>query len=128
MLGADQKRIFLFTEVQCADKSTLKKYDRPVKLPLDKVMFQHLLRKHEGCRVIMIDNLEDYCETPKQMSRAIKELNTIAAFLGIAIIATVQNNVRVAKDGTLPDRARSAGESESFPRNTSCDGRYEIFL
>jgi hypothetical protein len=71
-------------------------------------MFEYILRQHRGCRLIVIDNLENYCESPRQLRQAIQELDETANYFGVAIVATWQGNVRFAPDGTIRDTARTS--------------------
>jgi hypothetical protein len=107
MLGADQARIVTFTEVDCTDQCEGQRHRRPIRFPLDLQMFDYILREHRGCRLIVIDNLENYCESPRQIRQAIQELDQAAFYFGIAIVATLQGNVRFALDGTVRDPART---------------------
>jgi hypothetical protein len=70
-------------------------------------MFEYILGQYRGCRLIVIDNLENYCESPRQLRQAIRELDETAIYFGIAIVATLQGNVRFAPDGTVRDTART---------------------
>jgi hypothetical protein len=107
MLGADPGKIVTFTEVNCTDTCGGHKHRRPIRLPLDLPMFEYILRQHRGCRLIVIDNLENYCESPRQLRQAIQELDETAIYFGVAIVATLQGNVRFAPDGTIRDTART---------------------
>ena len=116
-LGVREDRVGIFTEVHCTDLCLDHPHDRKIKFPLDRMMFKYILRKHRRCKLIVIDNLEEYCDTPQQMRRAIKELDESAAYFNVAIVATVQGNVRVAQDGTIRDTARTA---DSLARSIWC--------
>ena len=70
-------------------------------------MFEYILRQHRGCRLIVIDDLERYCESPRQLRQAIRELDETAIYFGVAIVATLQGNVRFAPDGAIRDTART---------------------
>jgi len=107
MLGANQERIVTFTEVDCTDQCGGHRHSRPIRFPLDRPMFEYILRQHRGCRLIVIDNLENYCESPRQLRQAIRELDETAIYFGVAIVATLQGNVRFAPDGTIRDTART---------------------
>ena len=107
MLGADQERIITFSEVDCTDQCGGHRHPRPIRLPLDRPMFDYILRQYRGCRLIVIDDLESYCESPRQLRRAIRELDEMAIYFGVAIVATLQGNVRFAPDGTIRDTAKS---------------------
>ena len=107
MLGANPARIVTFTEVNCTDQCGGHRHTRPIRFPLDGPMFEYILRQHRGCRLIVIDNLENYCESPRQLRQAIQELDETAQYFGVAIVATVQGNVRFAPDGTIRDSART---------------------
>jgi hypothetical protein len=108
LLGAKQENVALFTGVSRDDGCNFHKRIRPIEFPLDLMMFSYILRKHRRCKLIVIDNLEKYCATPKQMRQAIKQLDDAAQYYDVAIVATMQGNVRVAKDGTIRDTARTA--------------------
>jgi hypothetical protein len=108
MLGANPERIIMFTEVDCTDQCGGHRHPRPIRLPLDRPMFEYILRQHRGCRLIVIDDLERYCESPRQLRQAIRELDETAIYLGVAIVATLQGNVRFAPDGTIRDTARTS--------------------
>ena len=108
MLGADRGRIIMFTEVNCTDQCGGHRHPRPVRLPLDRPMFEYILRQHRGCRLIVIDDLEHYCDSPRDLRRAIRELDETAIYFGVAIVATLQGNVRFAPDGAIRDAARTS--------------------
>ena len=107
-LGADLARVVMFPDVNCTDICGGHKHSRPIRVPLDLQMFDYILRKNPGCRLIVIDNLENYCDSPKQLRQAIKELDEMAMYFGVAIVATLQGNVRIAPDGTIRDTARTS--------------------
>ncbi len=107
MLGANQQRIVSFTEVNCTDSCGGHKHSRPIRFPLDRPMFEYILRQNRGCRLIVIDNLENYCDSPRQLRQAIKDLDETAIYFGVAIVATLQGNVRFTPDGTIRDTART---------------------
>jgi hypothetical protein len=107
MLGAREERIIMFTEVDCTDQCGGHRHPRPIQLPLDRPMFEYILRQHRGCRLIVIDDLESYCDSPRQLRQAIRELDETANYFGVAIVATLQGNVRFAPDGAIRDPART---------------------
>jgi hypothetical protein len=107
MLGADVARVVAFSDVNCTDSCGGHKHPRPIRFPLDLPMFDYILRQNRGCRLVVIDNLENYCDSPKQLRQAIQQLNETAIYFGVAIVATLQGNVRFAPDGTIRDTARS---------------------
>jgi hypothetical protein len=106
-LGADSARIITFTGADCTDQSEGQRHRRPIRFPLDRQMFDYILGQHRGCRLIVIDNLENYCDSPRQLRQAVRELDEAASFFGIAIVATLQDNVRFTADGTVRDTART---------------------
>ena len=106
-LGADREQIATFTGVNSTDSCGGHKHSRKISFPLDARMFHYILREHRGCRLVVIDNLENYCDSPRQFRQAIKELDELAIYFDIAIIATVQGNVRFSCDGTIRDTART---------------------
>src|SRR5579863_10402996 len=108
MLGGDPPQVVTFTGVTCTDTCGGHKHSRPIRLPLDGRMVDYIVRKHRGCRLIVIDDLERYCETPAELRRAIRDLDEAAIYWDIAIVATLQANVRVAPDGTIRDAARAS--------------------
>ncbi len=107
MLGADPDRIVTFTEVDCTDQCGGHRHPRPIRFPVDGPMFEYILRQNRGCRLIVIDNLENYCESPRQLRQAIRELDEMAIYFGVAIVATLQGNVRFTPEGTIRDTART---------------------
>src|SRR5436190_5269108 len=107
MLGANREHIVMFTEVNCTDSCGGHRHHRPFRFPLDRPMFAYILRQHRGCRLFVIDNLENYCGSPRQFRRAIQELDETANFYGVAIVATWQGNVRFTPDGTIRDTSRT---------------------
>ena len=52
--------------------------------------------------MIVIDNLDQYCQTLKQLREAIKLLDEAALYHTLAIVATIQRNVKVTKQGEPP--------------------------
>jgi|GEM_PF-7065926 len=106
-LGADPQRVVTFTHVSCTDTCQGHKHSRSIRLPLDTRMFEYILLKHRGCRLIVIDDLEQYCESPQELRRAIRVLDEVAIYHDVAIVATLQGNVRFAADGTIRDAARA---------------------
>ncbi len=105
-LGADRKNIGTFTEVRTSDSQGGQKRIRRIGFPLDLMMIEYIVRQHRGCRMIIIDNLDQYCTTPKQMREAIRLLDQAAIYHTIAIVATVQRNVKVSKQGEIRDTSR----------------------
>ena len=107
MLGANRERIIMFTEVNCSDTCWGHRHNRPIRFPLDRPMFEDILRQNRGCRLIVIDNLENYCGSPRELRQAIRELDETAIYFGVAIVATLQGNLRLAPDGAIRDTART---------------------
>ncbi len=70
------------------------------------MMIEYIVRQHRGCRMIIIDNLDQYCQTPQQLREAIKLLDEAALYHTLAIVATIQRNVKVTKQGELRDISR----------------------
>jgi len=98
----------MFSRVNCTDTCGGHKHSRPIRFPLDRQMFDYILRQNRGCRLIVIDDLEQYCESPRELRQAIRELDESAIYFDVAIVATLQGNVRFAPDGTLRDAARTS--------------------
>jgi hypothetical protein len=105
-LGADRKNIGTFTEVRTSDSQGGQKRIRRIGFPLDLMMIEYIVREHRGCRMIVIDNLDQYCRTPQQLREAIKLLDEAALYHTLAIVATIQRNVKVTKQGELRDTSR----------------------
>src|SRR5665213_2810230 len=106
-LGASERLLVAFTEVNGTDQCRGHEHRRPTRFPLDIPMFEYILRKHLGCRLIVIDNLEDYCESPRQLRQAIQELEDAAIYFDIAIVkpqtAIDEAEVQIASIGLPPD-------------------------
>ena len=106
-LGANDRLLVVFTEVNGTDQCRSHQHSRPIRFPIDLPMLEYILRQNRGCRLIVIDNLESYCESPRQLRQAIQELENAAIYFDIAIVAIVQDNVRFHPDGTIRDTART---------------------
>ncbi len=74
---------------------------RPLELPFDLPMLRHELEIMPSIRLVVIDPLSEFCETPKRLRKALRELNELAQEFDVAIVVTLPARCRFDVRGVL---------------------------
>jgi hypothetical protein len=74
---------------------------RPLELPFDLPMLRHELEVMPSIRLVVIDPLSEFCETPKRLRKALRELNELAQEFDVAIVVTLPARCRFDVRGVL---------------------------
>ncbi|MBS0263435.1 MAG: AAA family ATPase [Planctomycetes bacterium] len=72
-----------------------------LQFPADLLMLRQDLTDRPEVRCVVIDDLDEFCEGPKQVTAALRELNDMAQEFNVAIIATLPAQVRFDQQGSL---------------------------
>ena len=100
-LGADGSRVArLGVVVSCrSDRETGER--RPLELPFDLPMLRHELEVMPSIRLVVIDPLSEFCETPKRLQKALRALHDLARERDVAIVVTLPARCRFDVRGVL---------------------------
>ncbi len=100
-LGADASRVArMGVVVSCrSDLETGER--RPLEFPFDLPMLRHELEVMPSIRLVVIDPLSEFCETPKRLRKALRELNELAQEFDVAIVVTLPARCRFDVRGVL---------------------------
>jgi hypothetical protein len=74
---------------------------RPLELPFDLPMLRHELEVMPSIRLVVIDPLSEFCETPKRLRKALRDLNELAQEFDVAIVVTLPARCRFDVRGVL---------------------------
>ena len=105
LAGGDPNCLLHFSQFRSTD-SKQREALRAVRFPDDLPAVEHLLEKHKGVRLIVIDPLSDFCRTPALMTESIHQLNELAADHLIAVVATLRATSQFDRRGRLEVKSR----------------------
>lgn len=112
--GADVDRVIFRAEVDMVDSMRGPIGTRKMEFPQDLNMLEHDLKTCTATRLVVIDPLRDFCATPRLMRKALAVLDDLAGRYKIAIVATIQADVKFTPEGEIRQVARPWDEAARY--------------
>lgn len=100
-----------FIAVDEGDAEGVRTQERPVAFPADLEALDLHLEMKSTVGMVIIDNLADFCATPRQVSETLLRLNRMAQRQNIVILVTLPANCRTDAEGRLRVTSRWPTES-----------------
>jgi putative DNA primase/helicase len=105
LAGGDPNRVLhlsQFLSTDSKERETL----RGVRFPDDLPAIEHLLDKHRGLVLIVIDPLSDFCRAPALMTETVHALHDLMTDRNVAVVATLRATSRFDGRGRLEVKSR----------------------
>jgi hypothetical protein len=112
--GADVLRVIFRSDVDMCDSVTGPMGTRTMEFPQDLNMLEHDLKGCPATRLVVIDPLRDFCATPRLMRKALAVLDNLAARYKVAIVVTIQADVRFTPEGQIRHVPRPWDEAARY--------------
>jgi hypothetical protein len=77
-------------------------------------MLEYALKECPCTRLVVIDPLRDFCATPRLMRKTLAILDDLAAKYKVAIVVTIQADVRFGEDGKIRPVPRPWDEAARY--------------
>ena len=110
-LGADGSRVARLGVVASCRSDCETGERRPLELPFDLPMLRHELEVMPSIRLVVIDPLSEFCETPKRLQKALRDLNDLARECDVAFVVTLPARCRFDVRGVLRVTSRFPTEA-----------------
>ncbi len=112
--GADVMRIIFRSDVDIQDSVKGPMGTRMMEFPHDLAMLEYDLKGNSGVRLVVIDPLRDFCATPRLMRKALGILDALAAKYKVAIVVTIQADVKFTEEGQIRQVPRPWDEAARY--------------
>ncbi len=112
--GADVLRIIFRSDVSMVDSMRGPIGTRTMEFPQDLNMLEYDLKGCPATRLVVIDPLRDFCATPRLMRKALAVLDNLAARYKVAIVVTIQADVRFTPEGQIRQIPRPWDEAARY--------------
>jgi hypothetical protein len=109
--GGDPARLVHFHEFATLRVEDQQHGHRPFLFPFDMVALEDLLEDHPTIGVIIIDPLSDFCETPRQLTETLFQLEDLADRANAVILVTLPADCRTDAQGRLKVKSRWATDA-----------------
>ncbi|MBS0263616.1 MAG: AAA family ATPase [Planctomycetes bacterium] len=100
--GLTADHVTRFEQVRSAESSQPGAAEqRLLQLPFDMSMIANEMCANLAIDLVVIDPLSDFCDSPRRLHQALRELNDLARETGAAIVVTLPAHCRFDAQGTL---------------------------
>lgn len=109
--GSDILRVLFLSTASMRDRIRGGMGQRTLEFPQDISMLEYHLKECPYTRLVVVDPIREYCATPRQLRTTLIKLDELAAKYNVAIVATIQADVKFSRDGQMKRNARTWDEA-----------------